>query len=162
MSLIVGVDTYCTISEADSYVQNYYLPDDLKRELWESLDESSKEIYLRKATRFLESLTYTGRKYSKDQTLSFPRNRANKIPSEVIQAEIIQALFYLHPAEDESEQMNRMEMQRQGIVAYRIGDLSESYKTSTASNNPVAISSVQQLLNPYILGGYEIHANHLR
>lgn len=68
--LVPDVDTYVTVTEADSYFDIHY-----GYEKWADLDEPTKEQLLRSAVVKLDtSCTWYGEKCAPDQPLAFPRN----------------------------------------------------------------------------------------
>lgn len=74
MAITVGTDTYITVAEADTIIENNYVSIDIQRIAWEALSvEADKEIYLKNATQKMEVLKYRGCKVDTEQALAFPR-----------------------------------------------------------------------------------------
>lgn len=72
-TLTIGLDTYCSIDEADEYVcktNNKFAP---LRVIWSVLNDEEKAEYLRMSLAEIENLPFTGKKYNSAQKLSFPR-----------------------------------------------------------------------------------------
>ena len=63
MTITVGVDTYVTVAEADTYL----------RGAWSAFDTADKESALVEAARSMETLTWKGSKTSEAQALAWPR-----------------------------------------------------------------------------------------
>ena len=73
MALIVGVDSYVTVEEADKMLGGLYLDNNEVYKKWQTLTESQKEVLLRASCRDLDNLRYTGEKKNYSQKLQFPR-----------------------------------------------------------------------------------------
>jgi len=71
--LTLGVDSYVTLAEADSYVENNYMSTSNEMETWSGLQDSDKEVVLRQSCLSLNNLKYTGSKQRNGQKLAFPR-----------------------------------------------------------------------------------------
>ena len=81
--LQVNTNTYVTIAEADTYVTDNYITTESKRVSWEALNDTNKEIYLKRALNRMETFKYTGEKYERNnQTLSFPRRLYYRYPND--------------------------------------------------------------------------------
>lgn len=153
MALIVDVNTYTTVQEADQYIQDNYPSTDANRLKWDSLSEEDKEVYLRKACRVIEHLPLKGIKLDSSQLLQFPRKLGNYTSEgEECEAQIVQAMYML----DNSlmEGLNRrMELRKQGVRRVSIGNVSESYFASAIDYSSSYASSI---LSFWLKGGYEI------
>lgn len=68
MTLTAGTDTYATMAEANTFNANF------GNTAWASLEDANKEIYLRKATAYLDQVyKFKGDIYSDAQALAWPR-----------------------------------------------------------------------------------------
>jgi hypothetical protein len=63
VTITVGVDTFVTVAEADTYL----------RGAWSAFDTADKESALVEAARSMETLTWKGSKTSEAQALAWPR-----------------------------------------------------------------------------------------
>jgi len=68
MALVLGINSYATIEEADIYFESR-----IDVATWDSADDTLKEQALVSATRYLDTLAYTGYVTDSDQSLSWPR-----------------------------------------------------------------------------------------
>jgi hypothetical protein len=68
MALVLGINSYATIEEADNYFESR-----IDVATWESADDTLKEQALVSATRYLDTLAYTGYVTDSDQSMSWPR-----------------------------------------------------------------------------------------
>jgi len=71
MALVLGINSYATIEEADIYFESR-----IDVATWESADDTLKEQALVTATRYLDTLAYTGYVTDTDQSMSWPRTGA--------------------------------------------------------------------------------------
>lgn len=71
--LVVGVDSFISVEDADKYVSVTYMNTNAYRIKWESLTVENKEVLLRRSTRALNRLKYVGRTKQYNQRLAFPR-----------------------------------------------------------------------------------------
>jgi hypothetical protein len=79
---------YIEVEDADVYVQTYKID----RSEWESASTGSKEIWLNKATRALDSLVWKG--IRANQTNAFPRGSETDIPQDILDATAELAFAY--------------------------------------------------------------------
>lgn len=70
--LVINENSYCTVAEADEYVNSHFLDDDEYRVKWSGLSVENKEVCLIRSTQALDNLKYIGRKKGA-QKLQFPR-----------------------------------------------------------------------------------------
>lgn len=176
MDLVVGVDSYVSIQEATEIIAAYYLPTDDKRKAWEDLDQASQEIFLRRATLAMEGLSYRDIKRSVAQTLSFPRcydpnaylppvgdavtddiyrdPDADKVPAAVLMAQVEEALELASPTQDTETR----EILGGAVRSYSIGHMSETFRAAASGSLDTVIASrrAQELLAPFVGGGYEL------
>jgi len=68
MALVLGINSYATVDEADLYFESR-----IDVATWESADDTLKEQALVSATKYLDTLAYTGYVTDSDQSLSWPR-----------------------------------------------------------------------------------------
>lgn len=161
--MIVGTDTYVTVAEAGTYIASHYRSTDQARTRWTGLPTEDKEILLVNACAELEQLPFHGRKAETGQLLSFPRfplrfGAAPEVPAKVKAAQIELALWLSDDAR-QAEQVQRRELQMQGVTSFSIGkgDLSETYTTAQPrlGQSVLACPKAAALLAIYLQGGYE-------
>ena len=178
MALIVGTDTYISVTDATTYVTTNYISTDAKRLGWLALTDSDKEIFLKKATKKIDRQKIRGIKAVYQQTLEFPRAiesdfyRAEyyknvtitnysgyMVEAEVTQivkeAEVEEALALMI---DAGMSNKRAELQAQGVKSFSLGNLSETYSGSSGSISETKLLSVEanDLLRYYLLGAVQI------
>ena len=75
MSLIVGVNSYMTVEEANDLIKDMYISSSKERELWNHLSEEDKETIIISGTQLFDrdSMCYFGYKVGKDQVMKWPR-----------------------------------------------------------------------------------------
>ena len=144
MALQVGIDSYCTLAEA-----NEYMSGKLYTEKWDEANETTREKALKEACRKIDRLAFTGCKESTGQPLQFPRVPGG-IPEALKAAQCEEALALL-----EYGNSKRTKAQEQGVVSLRIGDLSEEYNRK-AKAGKLHSSEGHELLKPYLLGAVSI------
>jgi len=69
MAVVVDVDSYISVAEADVILSDYF---DIEN--WTNATETTKETALKMATRNIDSLNLRFMKYDTGQPLEFPRN----------------------------------------------------------------------------------------
>ena len=152
--MIQGIDSYVTLAEADDYVANFYA-----QISWSELSETQKEQRLVLACERLEALPFTGRKRLRGQNLLFPRWPSDTVPQAIKAAQIEIAVLDLRNDASAvvADAAKRAALQQQGVTAYTIGHLSESYGSGTgefAEFPFMADGKVQSLLRPFLRGGH--------
>jgi len=168
MALTVGTDTYISQADATTYVSNYYATTSAKYIAWAALTSDNKDAYLRSALLILERQPFAGLKVDLDQTLSFPRAlytdvqeynynalftygenwyEQSAVPDSVKYAQVEIALYLLEGVP------KRVELQRQGVKSFSLGNLSENY--GSGKNNKLPYEA-KELLSPYLAGSVRI------
>lgn len=77
MGLVVGVNSYFDISEADEIVHNYFK--DIDIEVWNKLSEQNKTALILKSTKKINKVVFNGRKLHIEMPLKFPRDNYGEI-----------------------------------------------------------------------------------
>ena len=175
MAVTVGTDTYITQADATTYISDYHVNDyvggssDASVSNWEDLTSDNKDVYLRKATKILQSIPVVGIKATEAQTLEFPRaiwrenafytsTRSNFFPNDnwYVQTSVPDDIKYAQ-AEIALDLMGgvseRARMQREGVKSFSLGKLSENYGSGKPNTLPY---EAKELLKPYMLGGARI------
>ena len=159
--LIVNVDTYITLDEANAYISQYYIATDPLRIQWEAMSNDDKEIILRKSFIKINSLPFTGRKKNLNQSLPFPR-LCNWSTNDMIKVKYAQAEQSIQSLDTVIAQENedRIRLRRAGVTQYRIGDLSEKLQdglpVDSNANFYGLAESAYAYLSKWLQGGYRI------
>lgn len=168
MALVVGTDTYISVTDASTYLAANYVSTDAKLTAWTALSSTDKEVLLRKATRIIEQQKIVGFKAYTTQTLAFPRAIwTDIVPNDLpVPSQELYGHWYIQPvvpdavkyaeceiAIDLVSPSTRKELQRQGVKSFSLGSLSESYGNGSINSLPY---EARQLLQPYIAGSVAI------
>ncbi len=158
MALTVGTNTYISLADAETYITSNYLSTSKESVIWAALSTQDKEVYLIRSCKKIDSQRLVGMKIDSSQTLAFPRSiyslnaRAyidqSDVPVEVKYAQVEEALSLVLGTP------KRLELQRQGVKSFRLGDLYEEYQG--ASSNTLISTTTNQFLRPYLAGGVPI------
>lgn len=151
MALIVGQNSYVTLTEAEEFFDGKLYADE-----WHGADEATKEKALKEACKRLNRLAFKGKKVNDAQLLAFPRqmllfNRIGVIgftedtgiPEEVKAAQCEEALSLLKIGNSA-----RTKAQEQNVIRVSFGEVSEEYKASLKLLSREAL----ELLKPYLAG----------
>ena len=159
MALVVNVDSYLSLIDADVYLSAHYASTDAKMIIWAALTDANCEAYLRQAALAIDRLPLVGYKAVSTQTMAFPRT--------IYTDSIIQdSNWYIQPSVPDTIKhaqceialqlaqgsSSRVDLQRQGVKSFSLGNLSETY---SGTQNSIISYEAKQLLAPY-LGGYRI------
>lgn len=177
MAITVNTDTYISLDDADTYVEENYISTDTKRTSWEALSDSDKEIFLKKATKKLDRQILRGIKANDTQTLEFPRALPTKYRREdypqlnirldgdwVVETEVSQRVKDAQVEEalsintTGSNANKRLELQKQGVKSYSIGNLSETFNSVSSNYSTTTLLSTEakELLSYYVSGSVRI------
>lgn len=142
MSLEVGTNAYLDANEASAYFEGRPHAD-----AWTEANSAQRDAALIHATRRIDALPLQGAPLADDQALAFPRDYQGEapqvVPREVLDATCEEALALLERDTD------RARLQRQGVTAFSLGKLSESY---AASANPERLAAeARRLLARHLL-----------
>lgn len=173
MSITVGTNTYLSVSDADSYVEDNYVSTDTKYTSWVSLTIADKEVYLKKATKKLDRQFLRGIKAVSTQTLEFPRalksdyRRENfpilnvymngdwlvetSVSQRVKDAQVEEALSMVTSGATANK---RAELQAQGVKSFKLGNLSEDYgsgMTGAVGTTKLLSTEAHELMRYYTL-----------
>ena len=140
---------YATALEANEYVKSYYSSTDPLRGAWGSLSEEDKQVLLNRAEQVIDSLPLKGRPLETGK--AFPREPFRDISMQKAKMATIElALQSL-----DQEAVERGRLQRQGVRSYKLGDLSETFKDSSSTEDGT-LSIVLPYLGDWLGGGYRI------
>ena len=155
MSVTVGTDSYITIAEATTILENYFDTDN-----WTGATTANQELALTKATKNIDSLKLRFSKYDEDQTLQFPRNCLLRgrndlvlgtVPDLIKEAQAVEALGVLDQRAGTTNSL--VELQKLGVKSQSVEGTSVTFSDDevTAQRNRVLISDeAKSLLKPYI------------
>ena len=168
MALVVLTDSYLLLAAADTYLSEHYATTDAKMILWTALTDANCETYLRQAALAIDRLPLTGYKAVSTQTMAFPRAVYTEFASEILNpVSIIQdENWYIQPSVPDAVKnaqceiafqlaqgvSGRVDLQRQGVKSFSLGNLSESY---SGKQNSIISYEAKQLLAPY-MGGLRV------
>lgn len=173
--ITVGGDTYVTVDEATTYIEQQYLSTDIQRKAWEGMAQADREICLRCACAALESLRYRGVKFAFMQQLAFPRYfgenyamldgvlyapevarypQLKEVPAAVKAAQVEEALEIASPT---NATQNR-KIRNGAVRSYSIGHFSETFETAVAGSVAAVLASAkaQELIRQYTGGGFDV------
>lgn len=145
--ITVGVDTYITTAEADNIIKNLYI-NQPQAARWQQFSIEDKESYLRNATYRIDCLKLNSYKHDLKQVLQFPRGLQKDIPYQVKLAQCEEAL-----AATDTELLQRLSLQQQGVQSVKLGNASESYTEIKPTFTDTLLSvKAYNYLRPYLLG----------
>lgn len=153
MELTVGTNSYMSLEEANTIVENELLDTSNEYKNWNSLNENNKTKLIIKGTRIIDSIPFRGVKYnlSKVGELQWPRlinNELIECPPEVKVALIRQVL-----REYTNSSRQEMQLQEMGVKSYSINKASISFgdKNSTKLDNGIYNDIYFELLKKWVL-----------
>lgn len=168
MALTVGIDSYLLLAAADTYLSEHYATIDAKMIIWAALTDANCEAYLRQAALIIDRQPLVGFKVLFTQTMEFPRTLYTEFTSNVLNpVSIIQdENWHIQPSVPDAVKdaqceiafglaqgvSGRVDLQRQGVKSFSIGNLSETY---SGKQNGIISYEAKQLLAPY-MGGLRI------
>lgn len=143
--IIIGVNSYITIEEADKIINDNYLDTDDEFITWNNLSENNKAVLILRATKLIdiESLKYRGKKVDIAQPMEFPRDVSNDDTlSGIYTNDILNCPDEIKTAIVESAINNYMKNKteeasliKKGIQSYKIKDASVSFFNNANSEN---------------------------
>jgi hypothetical protein len=173
MPLTQGTDTYISLADADAYLASNYIASEPKMIAWAALSDGDCEILLRRAARALDRQIYVGMRSLFTQKMEFPRAiptdvyRGKMLPvgytyigdvDYVIQTAVPDAVKYAQAEEAfvlASGTPKRIELQRQNVKSFSLGNLSESFGSTSSTASLVSLEA-RELLKPFIAGNVPI------
>ena len=130
MMLTVGVNSYMSLEEANTIIENELLDSDEEYTLWNSLSDENKEKLIVRGTRTVDVIPFRGVKYniSSVKDLQWPRlidNELIECPDDIKLSLLVQVLRdYKNKSKQET---NLLEL---GVTNYKIKDASISLDPS--------------------------------
>jgi len=130
MAITVGEDSYITLVEAQSYLDNEFDTDS-----WDNATESDKEKALKQATKKIDSQFLLYSKYDSEQTLEFPRNITiygynetdGVVPDKVKEAQALEALNVLDYVTNANGLKTSVVDAQKGVVSRSVKSASVTY-----------------------------------
>ena len=119
MDLIVGVNSYISLDDANNYVKQLRMSTDKGRKKWEQLSDEDKAVLINKYTIEVDNLPYFGKRVSTEQSLGFPRiisGRYLECPYQVRICIVEMSLLEL-----EYDSTDSSELIKQGIKSFTDG-----------------------------------------
>lgn len=175
MSLTVGTNTYITLIEADTYVNDNYVSTSSKYISWDMLSDGDKEIFLKNACKKIDRQVLKGIKAINTQILEFPRalytdysiqnfpNTNIRYNSDwVVETEVNQNVKDSQIEETLAIMINgdtanqRIDLQSQGVKSFRLGNLSETYGGTVKSGTRLFSVEAKELLRYWLNGSVMI------
>ena len=161
-ALVVGTNTYISLADAETYFDNI-----LNNETWNCTTTNRKNIALMSATKNIDKLKLRGMKAVSTQTLKFPRAIYNAFNTShryfydnyftiyenwYIETSVQQSV--LDAVCEEAQELlvsksKRLSLQEQGVKAFKLGNLSETFVTRSTSNL-ILSSTAKEYLTPYL------------
>lgn len=133
MEFVVGKNTYISVDEADSIINEVYFEDEDEYKIWQALDEAGKQRLILRGTKLIDRLPFLGIQYPGYQSMRWPRliqYQYVDCPHDVKIAIIKQALKEkIHHATEEHR------LQDLGVKSYSIKGASISFGSSSGSGN---------------------------
>lgn len=153
MELKVDINSYMSLEEANTIVENELLDTSNEYKDWNSLSENNKIKLIIKGTRMIDSIPFRGVKYniSRVGELQWPRlinNELIECPLEIKIALIKQVLRdYTNSSRQETQ------LQEIGVKSYSINKASISFgdKNSTKLDNGIYNDIYFELLRKWVL-----------
>ncbi|MGN1230070.1 MAG: DnaT-like ssDNA-binding protein [Prevotella sp.] len=154
---------YVDLAYADEYVALHFLSSDELRTSWEGLNDTDKEVLLRRSFEAIESLTLPGKKSCPDQPNAFPRWPDTVVP-EAIKAAQVENAVSLSDSSASEDAAFYTKLWQYGVESYSIGNLSESTSTGAWGSGSVTAQGIisakaARLLQPYLNGSYSIRGS---
>lgn len=142
-------NSYVSVATADAYFANL-----LEFDAWDALSSDQKGRALISATEEIESLPFYGVEYdtATPQALKFPRIFEDydglSMPSEIVGA-VCHLALDLHTkfTAAGTTGSRRQKLQQDGVTSFRLGELSESYKSTGIGHTTSAAGRLQNFPN---------------
>ena len=128
----LGVNTYMTVEEADSIINDEFDSTEEEYVLWNSLDEKGKQRIILKGTRAISGLVWRGLQYHGYQQMAWPRliqYRYVECPYEVKAGILAQAL-----KDSIANTKQETKLQELGVRTYSIKGASISFTDNINQN----------------------------
>ena len=155
MELIVGENTYATLSDFNNLIEAYFT--ESERAVFEDLEDDDKKVLLYKSCIDMQRLPYRGSKKDSSQKLAFPRvNRfGHESDIELVKlAQVVNAISFI--PQDENIDSQAYQLRKSGITNFHLGSFSISLGKSSSNSTLSNSGSVEQILADWLRGSYKI------
>lgn len=154
MELIVGENTYATLSDFNNLIEAYFT--ESERAVFEDLEDDDKKVLLYKSCIDMQKLPYRGSKKDSGQKLAFPRVSRLGYESDielVKLAQVVNAISFI--PQDENMDTQSYQLRKNGITNFKLGSFSITLG-GKATNSLSNSGSVEQILADWLRGGCKI------
>lgn len=150
MSLEIGVNSYLTLEEAQSIVDNELYSDSSEFQLWCSLNEREREIICKRGTTAINSLEFIGQRRVYNTKLKWPRviNCVEDTPYEIKYGALLNGLLdKITVSSDNYKLINS------GVKSMTVGPNSVSLESNkfTGINGVRVYDDVKNIISRYLL-----------
>lgn len=148
MQFEVNVNTYMTVEEADSIIEDIYFEDDVEREYWESLDDVGKQRLILRGTKIIDTLPFLGVQYPGFQNMKWPRLitfRYVECPYDVKVAIVLQSIKDI--LNSKKDEYNLLEL---GVKSYSIKGASISFADTGINTGKLSNGVYDTIYNEYL------------
>lgn len=151
--LSIGRDSFVTLEEANSIINELYLDDEEEKVIWSKLSDSNKEVLLRRGTIALNKFNYIGHRDVNSNPLKFPRyiNGVNVIPYDIKKATVIQSLYSQVVKGSEYHRLRK-----NGVSSMTVGPSSISFSNDSSSNDNCVCDEAYSLIYRYVVNSIDI------
>ena len=149
-----NAESYISVADADAYITKWHG----SMTAWDGLDESGKQIALRKATRYIDSFSYMGARTFASQALSWPRvgiglvdgqyYAVNVIPRKVVSGTMEAVIKYVE-GENLFPNHYGASIQSEGST---VGPLADNVSYFTGKQPEKVFESINKLIRPFFSG----------
>lgn len=151
---------YVDVAYADTYIAEHFLSTNELRVKWEALQETDKEVLLRRSFEAIEGLPFTGHKTDFSQPNAFPRCPSTEVPIAIKAAQVENAISLSDDNASEDAAFYE-KLWQFGVESYSIGNLSEktssgAWGRGSTTAHGIISAKASQLLQPFISGSYRI------
>lgn len=149
MEFVVGKNTYMSVEEADSIIDEIYFEDEEEYKIWSTLDETGKQRLILKGTKLIDRLPFLGLQYPGYQSMKWPRliqYQYIDCPHDVKIAILKQVLKEkIHHSTQEHS------LQELGVKSYSIKGASISFTDSSTNGNKLSNGVYSDIFNEYLV-----------
>ncbi len=164
MELVVGENTYITVTECASLIRDYFGSGSTNYSTFNGLSTNAKESCVYRSFLDMERLQYRGKKKAEGQVLSFPR--VNRLGYESRQdvvklAQALNSLAFAQESVDGSDSSvdNILKLGNYGVTSYKLGSFAvkiDGQKVEEASSQKSKSGYVEEILPTWLKGGFHI------
>lgn len=151
--MIIGENTYISVTDATAIINRNFLTE--QRILWANTGVAELEILLRRSAEMIDALPFHSTFEQPYQKMAFPRKKYGT-PEAIKTAQALTAFRLLEDIKNNNRAEARAILQAQGVTAFSIGDLSETYGDKQSKTYLLQDERTASLLRPYLNGGYPI------